>query len=42
MNVHHQLWMKSNSQEARVAKRWLWEWGWLPRGWGDNRFAHFT
>ena len=42
MNAHHQLWMKSHSQEARVTQRWLREWGWLPRRWGDQRFANFT
>ena len=41
MNVHHQLWMKSNSQEARVAQRWMKWWGWLPRAWGDSSFANF-
>ena len=23
MNVHHQLWLRSNDQEARVAQRWM-------------------
>ena len=41
MNVNHQLWLRSNDQEARVAQRWMKWWGWLPRFWGDRRFAQF-
>lgn len=41
MNVHHQLWLRSNDQEVRVAQRWMKWWGWMPRFWGDRRFAQF-
>lgn len=42
MNVHHQLWRKANSQDARVVQRWLRLWGWLPPFMSDACFMRFT
>lgn len=42
MNVRHQLWKISSSQEAKVVQRWLQFWGWLPRSVGDACFSSFT
>ena len=36
MNVHHQLWLRSNDQEVRVAQRWMKWWGWMPRFLGSR------
>lgn len=41
MFMHHQMWLKSNSEEASVVQRWLRFWGWMPRGCGDRCFASF-
>lgn len=42
MNVHHQLWKISASEEPKVVQKWLRFWGWLPRFWGDSCFSSFS
>ena len=42
MNVHHQLWKISKSEEPKVVQRWIRFWGWLPRLWGDSCYASFA
>ena len=42
MNVRHQLWKITSSQEPKVVQKWLRFWGWLPRLAGDACFSSFT
>ena len=41
MNIHHQLWKLSSTEQPQVIQKWLKFWGWLPRIWGDSCFSSF-